>query len=90
MVEGGAVRLVLAPNWFAVTTRSLSLLGAMLLVAAVMLGAKRPPQLNREVRRDGIARFSPRLLPGIAKLGGEMLLVVALTWTCRGPLKIRL
>jgi len=84
------VRVVLAPNWFAATTRSLLLLGAMLLVAAIMLGTKGPPQTSRDVRRDEIARFAPRLLPGVAHLGGQILLVVVLTWACREPLKIRL
>jgi hypothetical protein len=55
-----------------------------------MLGAKGLPQSSREVHRDEIARFAPRLLPGVAQLGGELLLVVGLTWACRGPLKIRL
>jgi len=84
------VKAVLAPNWFAAAARSLLLLGAILLVAAIMLGAKGPPQSSREVRRNEIARFAPRLLPGVAQLGAQLLLVVGLTWTCRGPLKIRL
>jgi hypothetical protein len=84
------VRVVLAPNWFTAAARSLLLLGAMLLVATIMLGAKGLPQSSREVHRDEIARFAPRLLPGVAQLGGELLLVVGLTWACRGPLKIRL
>ena len=77
-------------KWFAAIVRSLFLLGAMLLVAVVMLGAKGPPQSSREVRRDEIALFASRPLPGIAQLGAEMLLVIVLTWTCRGALKIRL
>lgn len=48
------------------------------------------PQTSRDVRRNEIVRFAPKLLPDVAQLGGEMLLVVVLTWTCRGPLKIRL
>ncbi|MGH7618777.1 MAG: hypothetical protein ACREPM_16270 [Gemmatimonadaceae bacterium] len=84
------MKVALAPTWFAAGARSLSFLGAMVLVAAVMLGAKGPPQSSREVRRDEIARFAPRPVPGIAQLGGELLLVVVLTWACRGPLKIRL
>jgi hypothetical protein len=90
MAERGDVRGGLAPNWFAAVARSLLLLGAMLVVAVIMLGAKGPPQSSREVRRDEIARFAPGLLPGVAQLGGEMFLVVVLTWICRGPLKIRL
>jgi len=84
------VRVVFARNWFAATTRSLLLLGAMLLVAAIMLGTKGPPQTSRDVRRDEIAHFAPRLLPGVAQFGGQMLLVVVLIWACREPLKIRL
>ena len=84
------MRVVLAPSWFAAVARSLVLLGAMLLVGAVMLGAKGPPQSSRDVRRDEVARFAPEPLSGIAQLGGEMLLVVVLTWTCGGLLKIRL
>jgi hypothetical protein len=84
------VRVVLAPNWFAAAARSLLLLGALLLVAAMMIGANGPPQSTREVRRDEIARFAPRLLPGVAQLGGQVLLLVGLTWACRGALKIRL
>ena len=84
------MRVVLAPNWLVATVRSLSLLGAMLLVAAIMLGAKGPPQSSRDVRRDEIARFAPRLLPGVVDLGGQVILVVGLTWACRGALKIRL
>ncbi len=84
------MRVVLAPNWLAAAARSLLLLGAMLLVAVLMLGAKGPPQSSRDVRRDEIARFAPRAVPGAAQLGGQLLLVVVLTWACRGALKIRL
>lgn len=84
------MRVVLAPNWFAAAVRSFLLLGAMLLVAVIMLGAKGPPQSSRDVRRNEIARFAPRLLPGVAEVGGQMILVVGLTWACRGALKIRL
>ena len=84
------MRVVLAPNWLAGAARSLLLLGAMLLVAVIMLGAKGPPQSSRDVRRNEIARFAPRAVPGVAQLGGQLLLVVVLTWACRGALKIRL
>lgn len=90
MAKGGAVKVVLAPSRFAAAARSLLLLGAMLLVAAIMLVAKGPPQSSRDVRRNEIARFAPEVLPGVAQLGGQLLLVVVLTWACRGPLKIRL
>lgn len=84
------MRVVLAPNGFAAAARSLLLLGAILLVAAVMLGANGPPQSSREVQRDEISRFAPRPLLGVAQLGGQVLLLVGLTWACRGALKIRL
>lgn len=84
------MRVVLAPTWFTAAARSVVLLGAMLLVAAIMLRTKGPPQSSRDVRRNEIARFAPRLLPGVAELGGQLLLVVGLTWACRGALKIRL
>jgi hypothetical protein len=84
------VRVVLAPSWFAAIARSFLLFVASLLVVALMLGAKGPPQPSREVHRDEIARFAPRPVQGVVQLGGELLLVVVLTWACRGPLKIRL
>jgi TRAP-type C4-dicarboxylate transport system permease small subunit len=84
------VRVVLAPNWLTAAARSLLLLAAMLLVGAIMLGAKGPPRSSRDVRRDEIARFAPRVVPGVAQLGGQLLLVVVLTWACGGALKIRL
>jgi hypothetical protein len=59
-------------------------------VTAVMFFANGPPQSSRDVRRDEIARFAPRLVQGVAQLGGETLLVVGLTWACREGLKIRL
>jgi hypothetical protein len=90
MAEGGAVRVVLAPNGLAGAMRSGLVLGAILLVAALMLGAKGPPRSNRDVRRDEVRIFSPRPLVGIAELTKQMLLVVVLTWACRGPLRIRL
>jgi hypothetical protein len=90
MAEGGAVRVVLAPNWFAAAARSLLLLGAMLLVAAIMFVAKGPTQSSRDVRRNEIVLFAPRLVEGVAQLGGEALLVIVLTWGCREGLKIRL
>jgi TRAP-type C4-dicarboxylate transport system permease small subunit len=90
MAEGGAVRVGLGPSWFAAAARSLLVLGALLLVAAIMLGAKGTPQSSRDVRRDEIAHYAPRLVAGVADLGIQMLLVVGLTWACRGPLRIRL
>jgi hypothetical protein len=90
MAEGRAVRVVLAPNWFAAAVRSLLLLGAMLLVATALLAANGPPQSSRDAQRNEIARYAPRLAQGVADLGGQMLLVVVLTWGCRGGLKIRL
>jgi len=84
------VRVFLAPSWFAAIRRSLLLFLASLLVAAVMLGAKGPPQPSRDVHRNEIQRYAPRPLQGVVQLGGEVILVVGLTWACRGPLKIRL
>jgi hypothetical protein len=82
--------VVLAPSWFAAGARSVLLFGASLLVAALMVRANGAPQASRDVHRDEIARFAPRPVQGTIQLGGEMILVVVLTWAFRGPLKIRL
>ena len=82
--------LRLAPSWFAALTRSLLVLGAMVVVGIAMLRAKGPTQSSRDVRRDEIALFAPRPVLGIAQLVEQMLLVVVLTSACRGPLKVRL
>ena len=84
------MRIALARKSLATAARSLFVLGAMLLVGAVMLGAKGPPQSSRDVHRNEIALFAARPLLGIVQLSGETLLLIGLTWACRGPLKIRL
>ena len=84
------MRTALARKSRATAARVLFVLGAMLLVAAVMLGAKGPPQPSRDVRRNEIVLFAARPLLGIVQLSGEVLLLIGLTWACRGALKIRL
>lgn len=84
------MKIVVAPNGFAAAARSFLVLGAMLLVAAAMFAAKGSPRSSRDVGRNEIEEFAPRLVEGVSQLGVQTLIVIVVAWGCREGLKIRL
>ena len=70
--------------------RSLLLLGAAVLIAAVMYSSNGAPTLSRKSRFDEFKVFAPSLGRGLSELITESLVLLGVTWLCRDGLKIRL
>lgn len=84
------MRVRLAPSWMAASLRSLLLLGAALLVGAVVYSINGAPTMSRKSKFDELERFAPSAGGGIAELATEVLVLIGVTWLCRDGLRIRL
>jgi hypothetical protein len=84
------MRVRLAPGWLDAAVRSLLLLGAALLIAAIMYSANGPPTLSRKSKFDEFAIFNHAFGQGVGELVTETLVLIGLTWWFRDGLRVRL
>lgn len=82
--------VVLAPSRIAAALRLILVAGAMLLVGVAMVGAKGVPVVSRKAQWNEFELYAPQPVKGAAQLGGELILVIGLSWGCGAMLKIRL